>query len=582
MSARRNVAAAASALVLGWAASEANAQSTPRSVAGLPPAVTAGRGAAVSFAEHEAEAGIADGRIIGPDRAFGSLAAEAAGRRAVQLTTPGQSVAFIIDAPANALTVRYSTPDAQDCRSGDTHLGLFVDGRRIGRLPLTPCYSWFYGRYPFTNRPADGGGHHVYDHVRMLLPEALPAGASVGLVFEAGTPADWIVVDLADFEWVEEPAPAPLDALSVTAFGADPTGAVDARDAFQRAIAEGRASRRPVWIPPGEYRIDGHVRVDDVTLVGAGPWRSVLRGHGVGVYGRKAAEGGSRNVVLSDFAIIGEVMDRDDRAQLNGIGGAFNQSRLSNLFIQHTKVGVWLDGPMDDVTISGLRILDQAADGLNFHGGVTNAVVEDTFVRNTGDDGLAMWSHPSENHNNVFRRNTVIAPVLANGIAIYGGRDITVSDNLIADTLTQGGGLHLGARFDATPFRGDIVLSGNTVVRGGSMDPNWRFGIGAVWLYALDRPIEGVRIRLRDNHVIDSTDAAVQVIGETIRGVEVDGLRVQGAGAGVFQIRAPGEAVAAGVVADGLGGPAVEDRQPEFRLRDGGGNLGWTVPAGDD
>lgn len=582
MSARRSVAAAASVLVLGFAASDARAQSTPRSVAGLPPAVTAGRGAAVPFVEHEAEAAITDGRIIGPDRAFGALASEASGRRAVQLAGPGQSVVFVIDSPANALTVRYATPDAPDCRSADTHLGLFVDDRRIGQLSLTPCYSWFYGGYPFTNRAGDGGGHHVYDHVRLLLPETLPAGSRISLVFEPGTAADWIIVDLADFEWVDAPPAAPPGALSVTDFGADPFGGDDATDAFKQTIAAARASGRPVWIPPGDYRIDGHIRVDDVTLAGAGPWRSVLRGRGVGIYGHKASEGGSRNVVLRDFAIIGEVMDRDDRAQLNGIGGAFSQSRLSNLFIQHTKVGVWLDGPMDGVTISALRILDQAADGLNLHGGVTNAVVEDTFVRNTGDDGLAMWSHPSENRNNIFRRNTVIAPVLANGIAIYGGRDITVSDNLIADTLTQGGGLHLGARFDATPFAGDIVVSGNTVVRGGSIDPNWRFGVGAIWLYALDRPIEGARILLRDNHVIDSTDAALQVIGRTIGGVEVDGLRVDGAGAGVFQIRAPGDAVAAGVVADGLGGPAVDNRQPAFRLRDGGGNRGWTVPEADD
>ena len=30
-------------------------------------------------------------------------------------------------------------------------------------------------------------------------------------------------------------------------------------------------------------------------------------------------------------------------------------------------------------------------DGINFHQGVTNSMVEQTIIRNTGDDCLAMW-----------------------------------------------------------------------------------------------------------------------------------------------------------------------------------------------
>ena len=61
----------------------------------------------------------------------------------------------------------------------------------------------------------------------------------------------------------------------------------------------------------------------------------------------------------------------------------------------------------------------------------------------------------------------MIAPVLANGITIYGGRDIGVEHNLVADTVTQGGGLHLGTRFAAAPFAGTIRLTGNMVAHGG-------------------------------------------------------------------------------------------------------------------
>ena len=70
---------------------------------------------------------------------------------------------------------------------------------------------------------------------------------------------------------------------------------------------------------------------------------------------------------------------------------------------------------------------------------------------------------------------------LANGIAIYGGNNNTVSGNLVVDTgITQGGGIHVGQRFSSTPV-GLTTISNNTMIRDGSLDPNWQFGVGALW-----------------------------------------------------------------------------------------------------
>ena len=68
--------------------------------------------------------------------------------------------------------------------------------------------------------------------------------------------------------------------------------------------------------------------------------------------------------------------------------------------------GLWFDGPMRDTTISDTIVVDQIADALNFHIGVTNSIVRNNFIRNTGDDGLAMWSEKTANAGNVFDRNT--------------------------------------------------------------------------------------------------------------------------------------------------------------------------------
>jgi hypothetical protein len=548
---------------------------TPMSIAGLEPGVTAGRGADLPFVEYEAENAEFTGRLIGPDRTFTTLAAEASGRQAVMLDRPGQYVEFVLAEPADALTVRHAIPDAEHGGGIDATLGVYLEDERIAELATTSRYSWYYGAYPFSSDPSDGSPHHFYAEARVLLGRTVPAGAAVRLMVGPEDGAAWYAIDVADFELVGAPYDAPDHAIDVSVLGADPTGAVEASDVFDAAIDVARRERRPVWIPPGEYLITRHLLVDDVEIVGAGPWYSVLRGDGVGIYGHTEPEPSS-NVILRDFAVIGEVTERDDSASLNGIGGAMGGgSLIENLWIQWTKVGLWFDGPMDGITIRGLRILDQAADGLNFRRGVTNAVVEHTFVRNTGDDALAAWSHLDPNRDIVFRNNTIVAPVLANGIAVYGGRDIQIVDNVVADTLTQGGGIHVGNRFTAVPVGGEIAIEGNTLVRAGVLDPNWNHGVGAVWFYALDFPMTA-DIVVRDTHVVDATYEAFMFTGSQVSGVTVDGARVDGAGTGVVTLRAAGAAQFTGVEATGLGGPeGVQDCSTGFELDRGEGNVGW-------
>jgi hypothetical protein len=291
-------------------------------------------------------------------------------------------------------------------------------------------------------------------------------------------------------------------------------------------------------------------------MAGAGPWYSILHGDGVGLYGHDAPNP-SQAVDIHDLAIIGEVKERDDHKPLAGIGGALGSgSRIRDLFIQHVKVGVWLDGPFDGLSIRHIRVLDTTADGLNLHRGVSNVIVEESFFRNNGDDGIASWAEKLANHHLVIRHNTVVAPILANGVAIYGGHDIAVSDNLIADTLTEGGGLHLGNRFSAVPLSGKISLKGNMVVRGGSVDPRWHIGIGAVWLYALDAPINA-QVDLQNTTLLDSSRESVLLLGKRIDGLAVTGLRVDHAGGSLIELRADGSATLSEVDASGVFDPAV-------------------------
>jgi hypothetical protein len=548
-------------------------QPSAATVVALDPGTTAGVGAPLDFAEYEAENAATNGRIVGPDRTFGSLASEASGRRAVLLEGQGDYVEFTLSAPANALTVRYAVPDGPEGKPVDARLGVYAQSRRIGELAVTSRYCCYYGHYPFTKHVADGGGHHFFDHARLLLDEVLPAGTVVRLTSDARSEAPWIAIDLADFEMVPAPHRRPLHALSVVDFGADPHGESDSREAFVKAIAAASASRRPLWVPPGHFRLDGHVQVDRVEIAGAGPWYSVLLGDGVGLYGRDAPNP-SQAVDIHDLAIIGQVNERDDQKALAGIGGALaGDSRIRDVFIQHVKVGLWLDGPFDGLLVRHVRVLDTTADGLNLHRGISGVIVEDSFFRNNGDDGIASWAEKLTNHDIIIRHNTVVAPILANGVAIYGGHDITVSDNLIADTLTEGGGLHLGNRFDAVPLSGKISLKGNMVVRGGSIDPRLHIGIGAVWLFALDVPIKA-QIDLQTTTLLDSSQEAVLLFGRRIDGLVVNGLRVDRAGGSLIELRADGSATLSGVRATGIVEPTVR-RCSAFQLEWKGSNKGF-------
>src|SRR5579871_1356096 len=139
----------------------------PRAYAQASP----GRGATLPYVEMEAEDAVTNASVIGPDFTFTHLPSEASGRKAVQLTQPGQYVEFTLTKPANSIVVRYSIPDSPDGKGLTATLGLYINGQKQPELTLTSIYGWFYGGYPFNNDPHDINPHHFFDETHQLLPE---------------------------------------------------------------------------------------------------------------------------------------------------------------------------------------------------------------------------------------------------------------------------------------------------------------------------------------------------------------------------------------------------------------------------
>lgn len=616
-----------------------------------PLAWTSGPGAPLPFVQLEAEAGMFTGLLLGPNFTFGTLPSEASGRQAVVLEQPGQFVQFTLPSDTNGVSIRASVPDVVPDGGFTTPLELLVDDVLVMNVTLSNHYSWLYGSYPFTKNPGDGGAHHFFDDVDVVLPSVVTAGSVLALrrplpdaaldtpvcapapppstrtdcgfngitqaqcegkgccwlpVSPNPTSVPWcytppaappspgtvpITIDLVDVYNIAPPTAQPPGSLSVVDAGADPSGAVDSSAAFETALAKGRGGAAVVWVPPGTYLITQLLLVDDVTVVGAGCWHSVLQGPGAGLVGSRAPQP-STNVQIHDLAIIGDVRIRNDSSPLNGVGGAFSNSVLANLRIAHEKCGMWLDGPFSSLLITGVQIRNTMADGVNFHGGVQGCRVEYSSLRNTGDDGLAMWSSQQvgvPNANNTFQFNTVQLPILANNIAIYGGEDNSILGNALFDTVIDGGGMHVGNRFTSTPTSGTVTIANNLAVRTGSVSPGYPTPIAALWFFALDESLQGATIVATNNTLVDSPQAAVGFVaapGKVVQGVVLTNSTVTNVGTFVLDVAAPGWASVIGLVASGIGGPgAVNNCTQSFELEVGPGNVGWVgsqccVPQG--
>ncbi len=538
------------------------------------PTARAAAGATLPFTSVEAESATTTGMKIGPDHTQGTLASEASGRQAVRLNS-GQRVEFTAPRAANALNVAYSVPDSQ---SGS--LNVYVNGTKLAKtIAVTSKYS-----YVDTGWIAGAKTHHFYDNARLLLGQNVQAGDKVAL---EATNAQ-VTVDVADFEQVAGAASQPAGSVSVTSKGADPSGQGDSTQAFRDAIASAQGG--VVWIPPGEYRLTSSLSgVQNVTLQGAGSWHSVVRSSRF--IDQSSSSGG---VHIKDFAVIGEVTERVDSNPDNFVNGSLGpNSSVSGMWLQHLKVGLWLMGNNDNLVVENNRFLDMTADGLNLNGNARGVKVRGNFLRNQGDDALAMWSLNAPDVGSSFENNTITQPNLANGIAIYGGTDITVRNNLISDTNALGSGIAISNQKFMDPFHplsGTITVDGNTLVRTGAMNPNWNHPMGALRVDSYDSAIEA-QVKITNTTITDSPYSAFEFVsgggrGLAAKNVTVDGATVRNTGTVVVQAETQGAATFRNVTATGVGAAGIYNcpypaNSGPFTLTDGGGNSGWSSTWSD-
>jgi hypothetical protein len=533
------------------------------------------RGATVPYTTYEMENGTTNATVIGPDRTFLTMASEASGRKAVTLSQTGQYVQFTLTKPANALTLRYSIQDSSDGSGITAPLGLYANGNHVQDLSLTSKYSWVYGAYPYTGAPSAGSPHHFFDDTHVLIGN-FPAGTVLKFQKDATDTAASYTLDLAETETVAPDQVMPSSGfVSATTLGVTPNDGSDDTAALNSAVSTVKSQGKGLWLPAGTYDISAHVNLSGSALRGAGEWSTVLKG--LNGKGGLLGVGGTNSI--QDLTVSGDVTYRDDQNFDTGIEGNFgNGSTIQDVWIEHTKTGLWIDAPTNGLFVSGLRIRDTMADGVNLHKGTVDVQVSDSSVRNTGDDALAMYSEAGvANVGDAFRFDTVQLPLLANAAAIYGGTANKIEDNLLSDTVDASAGIAISTRnFGSTeaPFSGTTSVQRNTLERTGGFEPNWKSNFGALWIYADTSDITAP-VLVKDVDILDSTFSGVLVsFQKTVTNLTLQNVKIANTGSYGIEINSAGSGSFSGVAVGGTTSGGL-NLAGGFSVIRGTGNSGW-------
>jgi hypothetical protein len=267
----------------------------------------------------------------------------------------------------------------------------------------------------------------------------------------------------------------------------------------------------------------------NTTIQGAGMWHTTFVGDPA-VYGhadrRVRFKLTGSNIHIADFAILGRLNYRNDNEQNDGVFGAYaKDSTITRIWVEHTKVGMWFY-VCSNLVVDGCRMRDTLADGINLCVDTRNITVQNCTTRGTGDDCFAMWPTASDQGfnqqaplpgNNVFRHDTGELPFLANGGAIYGGKDNRMEDCLFRD-ISPGCGILLSSTFPVSDdgkginnnFSGTTVVKNCDVIDCGGYDHDWAWR--AAFQICMDRlNISGLDIS--NIKIKDSMSDGFSVVG---------------------------------------------------------------------
>jgi hypothetical protein len=416
-----------------------------------------------------------------------------------------------------------------------------------------------------------------------------------------------------DFEDVGPPLTQPAGSISITdaAYGATPNDGTDDTAAVTKAIADATSQHKVLWIPAGTFTmapappnlqnvkynaVPKLILSGSITIQGAGMWYSTLSGFGAQfeLMGRATSTSPALGVTYEfhDFSLFGDVTWRNDNGGWQGFDGPWGQSsKIENVWIEHENVGMWLgsgwqfapplSAPLTQgLTVHGVRIRDTYADGINMADGTSGTTIEQTNVRNSGDDSLVTWSYSADGtypcQNNVVQYNTVQTVWHANCYAIYGGQNNSFENDTCADTANLAG-VFIATDFTVIPFAGTNTVAHDTLTRaGGWHGSSYDYsGEGALMFFATPQQVADFAV---DDILVDHPVlAGIQFSGGTESNVTLSGVTVQDYGTEGIEIEgsANGSVEFDGVTVSGSVNVPYKNDGSSMTIKKGAGDSGW-------
>ncbi|MBT1690595.1 sugar-binding protein [Dawidia soli] len=493
---------------------------------------------------------------------YTQIASEASNQKYVSLASNGSYVEWTTTAIAQGVNLRFTMPDNATGTGQNGALSLYVNGSFVRTINLTSrwAYQYFHGSETEPKQEPGGRTFMRFDEVHFRLPSKIQAGSTVRIVKENGDGLTY-GVDFIELEDVPTALAAPMNALSVTAYGATPDDQTDDLPAFYACINAAKAQGKAVYIPQGRFiladRLD--LNVTNMKIQGAGIWYTeVFFSTDLQFTGGILAR--SSGVEISDFSLNTANNDRFHYGELNpkyasahgepykiykGFMGTYGTgSRIHDVWVEHFECGFWVAGydppyPIDittDLVISRARIRNNYADGVNFCQGTNNSVVEYSSVRNSGDDGLAMWPNNAlgapQERNNIFRYNTVENVWRAGGIAIFGGTGHQIYRCIIKDGV-GGSAIRFTNDFGGHTFEQNgvpIVATDNYIINCGTSYDLWNQKRGAIELFTQQGIYD---VQFYNTQIINSQRHAIQLYGN-IRNMKFFDTKIDGTGLDAF------------------------------------------------
>jgi hypothetical protein len=325
----------------------------------------------------------------------------------------------------------------------------------------------------------------------------------------------------------------PSNVVSVKDFGARGDGTSDDSATIERAIRSLR-NGGIVAFPPGTYVQSRSIRVESRNVI---IWGADAQLHASNPLDQALGLIGDGSAVVGLTFTARTLVRATDLPQTRIVLAGRGNLVVNNIIDGASAAGIMVFGGRE-FKIEGNTVRNTLADGIHITNGAYGGVVAHNVVRASQDDMIAVVSYGRGQavHDILIAHNDVAGNPWGRGIAVVGGRDVTVSDNMIRDVVAGAGVLIAREGFWNTKGSSNIVIERNLLeqiqTQGNVLGGRPRNRQGAIEVFSDGKGDAELAVRtllIRENEIRGSLAEGVRMIGNVCQ-IELANNRFDGIG----------------------------------------------------